>query len=349
MARYKIYFSWRKVPFINIFLSVLIIFLIADFLIKNIQADFSSFYAFKINFPWEGTTAIVTALAWISQNKLNKRYLQKENLVEQREELENFKNKTIGQIKISFQQSAKYWFLYSFEEYQYKIDNTQWNYPLYSFTHIKQFSVLSLAKNRHKYDDRKRAYHITKEFISDLEEIKKINLETLGIVSKNYKFFNGGLLVAKGNQNTGFFNKDGRLFSSGQSFETFELKEKKLSHLILKSLHGGNNCLVSLLIVMQNIKSQFEDQKIRREALRVLFEQDSYLEIIEIIKKVFWFKQDLSFVKDSQKPKVKKIIKMMFKKYKSLQDIDNNLKKFETLWCEMCNTGSFFNSHPQYD
>jgi hypothetical protein len=340
-AKYKIYHILKKTPFTSISIFFLVIFFIVDFIIKNKNSSISN-----LNISWEAIIAIVTALAWVSQHKLNKKLLEKERIIEQKERLENFKNNKIKNIVRSFRDSLQFWFIYTFEEYKYKIDNNHWSYPKYNFRPIKELSYLSLARKKHKYDYQKRSYVLNS---SNYEDIKEINLKTFGVVYKDYKFlFSNTQIIAKGNANTDYFDKLGRLFCSGQSFETFKINENKLSHIILKNLNGVHSCIFQLLISLLNIKNDFEDQNLRIEAYKLLFQEDSYLEIYEIIKIVFWFKQQ-NFARDSHRQaRVMKIIKMMFKKYKYLKQIDGDLKKLESLFFDLFGT-SFLNSHPHFD
>ncbi len=324
--KHWILYIWKKIPFTNISIFLLILFFVVELTIKN-----KNFSISNLNIPWEAIIAIVTALAWVSQHKLNKKLLEKESIAEQKERLENFKNKKIKWIRDRFKDSLEHWFIYTFEHYQYKIQNNHWSEAVYSFKPIQK--IIS----HHFYDS------------PNYEYIEEINLKTFGVVYKNYKFlYNETQIIAKDNPYTNYFDKLGRLFSGGQSFETFKINENKLSHLILKSLNGGHNCIIQLLIEFSNIKNDFENQNLRIEAYKLLFQEDSYFEIYEIIRIVFWFKKQ-SFIKDShQKARVMKIIKMMFKKYKHLKQIDKDLKKLESLFFDLFGT-NFLNCHPYFN
>lgn len=340
-TKYAICHISKKIPFTSIPIIFLVIFFIVDCIIKNKNSSISD-----LTIPWEAIIAIVTALAWLSQHKLNKKLLEKERIIEQKERLENFKNNKIKNIARSLQDALQYWFIYTFEEYKYQIENNHWSYPKYNFRQIKELSCFSFAKNRYKYDYQKRSYVLNS---TNHEDIKEINLKTFGVVYKDYKFlFSTTQIIAKGNANTDYFDKLGRLFCGGQSFETFKINENKLSHVILKSLNGVHSCINILLISLLNIKNDFEDQNLRIEAYKLLFQEDFYLETYEIIRIVFWFKQK-HLIRDSHRHgRVMKIIKMMFKKHKHLKQIDRDWRKLESLFFDLFGT-HFLNSHPLFD
>lgn len=333
----------------KILFFILIILLLVNFFQKN--KIFLTNLEFYI--PWEAFIVIVTALAWQAQLKintqqyeLNKRRLEVDDLSRQEVLLKRFKEKELMDIARSFDMSMSYWFLYDFEEFLYKVSEAKvWSLEKYSYETLSVIRSLSLATNKYEYNSQKKNFTLKEEY--EGVNSKKILPKDKVIVMVKNKFFQNlsSIILPKGNQNTTHFNKDGYLSSGGQSFPTFRLNEDKPSHLILKISHGGNNCLTILIWALTKIETSFKDKILRDEALKLLFKEDSYIEILEIIKKAFWFKS--SFIRNPSLRSVreKKMIYLTFKKYKSLEFVDDNLREIDSIWRRLFGIG-FFNGHP---
>jgi hypothetical protein len=320
-------------------MEILILFLAIFFVYKCFDLNLNNEESSVGNIPWESMLVMVTALAWYSQNQLNKKHLENDAIVKQRELLRIFKE-DLGQIRQQFDSSMMYWFLYKYEEYEYKMKNLKFNSSCH-FNPLSQISRCSLVSNNYKYDEENKVSRLIPEFKSEID--KPLTKKTLGIITKTLKT-KQSVVVAKGNRNTQFFDKKGYLFSANQSFPVRELKEEeKLSHLILKNCHGGNMCLLHLIGVLKRIESEFKDRRIRNEALRILFETDFYKENLEIIKRAFWFKIDSGY---NRNLRMEKIIKLTFKKYKFLHLVNKNLEEINDLWRRLFGLSPFFNTHP---
>lgn len=336
----------------EILFFVLVILLVVNFFQKN--KIFLTNLEFYI--PWEAFIVIVTALAWQAQLKintqqyeLNKRRLEADDLSRQEVLLKRFKEKELMDITRYFDMSMSYWFLYDFGEFLYKVNEAKvWSFEKYSYETLPTIRNFSLSTNKYEYNPQKKSFVLKEEYRG--ANNKETLPEDKVIVMVKNKFFKNtflsSIILPKGNQNTTHFNKDGYLSSGGQSFSTFKLNEDKPSHLILKMSHGGNNCLTSLIRALKKIEANFTNKILRDEALKLLFEEDSYIEILEIIKKAFWFKSDFVSGSSLKNTREQKIIYLTFKKYKYLEFVDSNLREIDAIWRRIFGIGSFFNGHP---